>query len=359
MSARGRPESLDAYVVLTDHGDPEHFQGVRERIDPQWSWLETGFLRGRMKFLRSGIRGLGMYLRSLRYPSRAVIVTYGASHGFVLAVLQHSFRHIREPRVHLMFDLLLDRPRSGWARFRDTAKAWIFNRAIDGAVVWGKSDVDLFARAHGLDRRKLRFHPYHITLDDFGGVVWEPGDGGYVFCGGNVGRDFETVIEALGPTGIPVVIATQVEGVAQVAARYPSITVRGVTPVEFRHLLASSTVVVEAHPAGFFRTAGHQTMLNALYLGKPVVVCDRRSAAAYVRDGVDGYVLDCGDRAGLQKAVIALWTRPDLRAKMERRARAKASRPLYSTLGHMQSVYDLAMRLDRRKRGEASFRSTG
>ena len=293
-----------------------------------------------------------MFLNASRYPESVVVVTYGSTSAFFFAFCQNLFRWFIPIKTHFLFDLLLDAPRKGVAGSWDRFKAWVFNRAISGAVIWGACDVGRYSEHHGLSREKLFFHPYHITIDDFGEFDDEEENGRYVFCGGNVGRDFKTVIEALGPLGIPVFIATQVPGIVELAREYPSVIVQPVTPGEFRSRIAKCTFVVEAHPdEGFFRTAGHQTMLNAMYFGKPVILADLDSAQGYVRDGVDGYSVAAGDVEALRSAAEKVWQDSALLDRLARRARRKARRGIYSTRGHMASIYRLALRARARTAG--------
>ncbi len=341
----------DPVIVLTDHGRPDRFVGCRRVVAPG---LTSPFWRlPVLAKLRPLLRGLGTWWRIATHRGPAVAVTYGNSTGYVVAALQALFAPFRRPVVHVMFDFLMDAPRSGIGGLLDRAKASIFNRAVACAVIWGKQDVPLFARTHGLDRSRLRFHPYHKTLDILTAEDCDEGDDGYVYCGGNVGRDFRLFIEAIGPLGIPAFVATQMPGVAEMARQWPQITVRGVTPVEFRQIMARATIVAEVHPDSFFRSAGHQTMLNAMHFGKPVILSDERSAEGYVRHGIDGLVTPAGDREALTEAIRRLWEDEDLRRQMGERGRRKTAQPIYRTEIHMQSVYNVAILLHQKREGSS------
>ena len=335
--------------ILTDHGKPEKFRGCRFVVTPALQgpfWSLPG-----VSVLRAAIRGLIAWLRIVRFRRPAVVVTYGGRTGFVIAACQALWRPFIQPRIHVMFDFLLDPPKKGVGGLIDKLKAKVFNSAVDRAVVWGKKDVPLFSNSHGLDLRRLRFHPYHITLDDLGKFELEESDEGFVFCGGNVGRDFQLFIDAIGPLGYPAVVATQVSDVPAMATKWPQIKVCSVTPIEFRQLMAKSKFVVEVHPTSFFRSAGHQTMLNAMYLGKPVILSDVRSAEGYVRQGRNGLVTESGDQQALANAIRTLWEDPALCDRLTERGRIKTRRPIYRTECHMQSVYNVAIRLHQKQTG--------
>jgi len=338
-----------ALRVITDHGDPHYFPGLRRIIVP------SPVCRRRVERLPLGCMGLelgwGLWLwvRSLAGRRELPVVTSGQAHGFVFASLQYLLGGLVGRRTHLIFDLLLDHPApGGWRKLGERFKRHVFNRVVDRALIWGEADVERYARAHGLARERLEFHPFHTTL---AGYDFEIRDDGYIFAGGNGARDYATLISALAPLGYPVFIATTLPGVADLARQHPQITVAGISPAEFRRKMAASTLVVECHDAGFFRTGGHQTFLNAFYMGKPFVMADRESARGYFEDGELGYVLDHGDAAGVRRRVAELLADEELRAQMGERARRYARQPHLQTIQAMQSIYNRAITLDAERRG--------
>ena len=322
--------------VLTDHGRADVFCGYRRRI------LAPGRFGGA---LTEVMWGLKCWFVSIFTRRDLPIVTAGYGHGLIFAYLQYCLRWILPRRTHVMFDLLLDHPTGGlYERF----KAHVFNRVVDLAVVWGAVDVDRYAAAHGIERARLRFHPFHTTVE---GYEYEVRDDGYIFAGGNAARDYTTLIEALRAIDYPVLIATTRPEIPPLAKDAPHITVRGLTPEEFRARMAAATFVVECHDADFFRTGGHQTFLNAFSMGKPFVMADRESAVGYFENGELGFVVDHGDIAGLRARVAELLTDPQLRAEMGRRAKAYAAQPILAPAASMQSIYNLAIEIDARRRG--------
>ena len=135
------------------------------------------------------------------------------------------------------------------------------------------------------------------------------------------------------------------------AKPYPHITVRAVTAAEFRQKIARCSIFAEAHPVDFFRTAGHQTMLNAMWMGKPIVMADKRSAIGYIEDGVDGLVVEAGDIEGMRSALKKLVDDVQLRQKMSQAAQDKVKQPFYTTLNCMQRIYNLALKVHFERKG--------
>jgi glycosyltransferase involved in cell wall biosynthesis len=339
----------DTFIrVVADHGEPSNFGSHRIVVLP-------GRLEQARLFRFPGLRIVPMFLLAVRCwwaglrHGRVAFVTVGSAHAFVLASLQLVARPFRRPRTHVMFDFLLERRRRGPAGLLDRIRTHVFREAVDAAAVWGLADVHIYAREYGIPRNKLRFKQFHITLEDY---EFEIRDEGYIFAGGNHGRDYRTLIEALAPVSCPVFIATQVEEVKRWAEPYPHITVQGVTHAEFRRKMAASAMVVEAHPPDFFRTAGHQTFLNAMWMGKPFVMADRKSAEGYFLDGEHWLIVDAGDAESLREAVQRLLDDPRLAASMAARAQEEVRRSGYRTLNCMQDIYNLAIEIEAAKLGQ-------
>jgi glycosyltransferase involved in cell wall biosynthesis len=328
-------------AVFTDHGDPENFQPFRISIPARVRGRFPGALDQGWRLWRAGVR----------HPGTAAYVTCGSTAGFVLAALQAIARFWRQPRTHLMFDLLLEHRRRGLIGLYDRLKAAAFRAGRVRAVVWGMTDGDDFAVEHELPRDRFLFHPYHATLEGFS---YEVRDAGYLFAGGNNGRDYETLLAALGPIGYPMVIATMNPEIPCLARAWSHIEVRGVTAEEFRRLLAGCTALVEAHPVDFPRTAGHQTLLNAMCMGKPIVLADERSAAGYVENEVEALVVPAGDVPALRRAVKRLLADGELRRRLAAAGQSRLEDPLYSTACHMQSIYNLALQFEYRRLGRDS-----
>jgi glycosyltransferase involved in cell wall biosynthesis len=109
--------------------------------------------------------------------------------------------------------------------------------------------------------------------------------------------------------------------------------------------------VVEAHPADFFRTAGHQTFLNAMWMGKPFVMADSKSAIGYFESGRHWFVVDAGDAPGMREKVRLLLEDRALAARTGEEAREVATEPRYRTLNCMQSIYNIAIEIEAKKHG--------
>jgi glycosyltransferase involved in cell wall biosynthesis len=160
--------------------------------------------------------------------------------------------------------------------------------AIDGPhvryAVLSRKEVETFPQVWGVDSDRVVFQPFPNTLHGYRDMPTR--DDGYLFSGGNSVRDYELLESALAGTNVPTRIATKwkpTRGLANLEA--------GPTSHDgFMKLLANAhAVVVPLRQT--VRSAGQQTYLNAMALGKPVIVTDAPGVRDYIIDGVTGVIV--------------------------------------------------------------------
>ena len=174
-----------------------------------------------------------------------------------------------------------------------------------------------FSAASGVPLADIAVTPFFPTVqleETFDALLADAGESrGYVFSGGNAVRDYALLREALGGTDIPVRIATR-----NPAPKPPPNFTEGPVPhAEFFRLMASALAVVVPMDASSRRSAGQQSYLNAMRLGKPTVVNDALGVRALtaggafvvpardpsaLRDRVR-WIMDSGNREALQEVV--------------------------------------------------------
>jgi glycosyltransferase involved in cell wall biosynthesis len=327
--------------VIADHGDEKNFVGHRKGVVLGASfWQKPFFKRGRFSVISKIALGAKCWWTGLLYKEPAVFVTCTAN-GLVLAAFQCLASPFVRPRVHLVFDFLLEHRRRGLGGLIDGLKMALIKRCVDQCVVWGRADVDAYAKEYDLPRDRLHFHTFHITLEDY---QFEIRDDGYIFAGGNYGRDYITFLDGLGPLDVPILIATKLEGVKEYARRYQRVAVEFTTPSEFRQKMARSHMVVVPHDKRLLRTGGHQTILNAMWMGKTVVVSDLNSSEGYIENGVNGFAVPAGNPEALRNCVQFLLQNPALVKEVGARAQVKARQARFTTLSCMQSIYNVALK---------------
>jgi glycosyltransferase involved in cell wall biosynthesis len=148
------------------------------------------------------------------------------------------------------------------------------------------------------------------TPDTRGGLDGkDPAGLGYVLAAGrDAARDYRTLCEALSGTGLRGVVVcspVNLEGVSLP----PEVEVRlDVPPLTLRQLYAWASVVVvptsgDGDPVGS-DCSGTLVMLDALSMGRPVVVTSRASVREYVTPGLHVTTVPSGDVAALRIAIL-------------------------------------------------------
>jgi glycosyltransferase involved in cell wall biosynthesis len=243
-------------------------------------------------------------------PSRLVREIVRRSRGYETVVLDGS-EHYDQVAAAL---IVRRRPRprivltdATWSRGGSRLGRWARRlgiRAIDSPrvtyCVLSSEEMEAFPSTWGVDPERVAFTPFCVTLKDDDLAQPTSTDGG-VFAGGDSRRDYDTLLEAARRTSAPVTIAT---GLLEGRGDIPPNVHAGRVPHErFVELLRHAAVVVVPFPAVAERSAGQQTYLNAMALGKPVIVTDSTGVRDYVEDGRTGLIVPPADPGALAAAI--------------------------------------------------------
>jgi len=203
--------------ILTDVKEP--------RISVEWN-RRTDFrpeILGGKGFLSNIIAAL----RLLRLRKNCdVIVLGGSRKGNLFAILSALWPGKRPPI--LMIDCLWYKPQNWFQLWLKRLQFHLMARAVNQFVVWASHEV----------------------------------------------RDYETLLKAVEGLGVKVVIATRLSNwngnvkIPEQVKAFPT------SHSDFRKWMAGSRMVVIPMEKGHLHSGGQQTYLNAMAMGKPVVVAD-------------------------------------------------------------------------------------
>jgi hypothetical protein len=215
-------------------------------------------------------------------------------------------------------------------------------RALDGPkvayCVLTRWERERFAATWGVDPGRVFVTPYCHTLSDADLAAPTSTRGG-VFAGGNSLRDYGPLVAAAGELDVPVTLATKL-----LDGPLPDNITAGQVPYErFFELLRDASVVVVPLADRNDRTAGQQTYLNAMALGKATIVTDSPGVREYVEDGRTGIVVPPGDPATLARAIR--WILDPANAKAVEQmtaAAAEVARTTFSPDRYAQALLTVA-----------------
>jgi glycosyltransferase involved in cell wall biosynthesis len=198
-------------------------------------------------------------------------------------------------------------------------------RAMEGPDVFycvlSSAERELFPRTWRVDSRRVFFTPYHHTLR--ADELAQPAPDGYgVFAGGDSMRDYGPLIEAAQGVPADVTLATRDPSILRYPQLPPNVRAGPVPPGRFLEAMRAARVVVVPLIDGE-RSAGQQTYLNAMAMGKIVVATDTPGVRDYVTHGTTGLVVPPGDAVAMADALRwALEPANEAEAR-EMRARAR------------------------------------
>jgi hypothetical protein len=251
----------------------------------------------------NGVRGPALARKLVAASKRyeAIVLNASGTPLDEMAAAALIARRRKRPRVILadcmwgVDDSLLDRV---------TSRAAV--RLIDGPdvhyCVHARDHQTRFTELWGVDSRRVHLTPYYYTLSEEELALPTERDGS-VFAGGDSHRDYTPLIEASFRSNAPMTLATGRISAEQ-RARLPATVQAGRVPHdEFVTLMRRASVVVVPLEDRTDRSAGEQTYLNAMAMGKPVIVTDTMGVRDYVEHEQTGLIVPPRDPEALAHAM--------------------------------------------------------
>ena len=296
-------------ILTTVAGNPEKTWGRNTTLADHRC---IPLLYGKMSPLRRYVLSLVVALKMIFMRRNFdVVVVDGGPIGQWFSWLQSCIVFGQIPT--LMIDCLWYRHDNLFVQFVKRLHKRLSARSVDLFLVWARHEINDYSKEFHIPVTKFAYLPFHITLEDY---VFDVRDDGFLFSGGNGDRDYKVLIEAVRGLDIPVLIATTDQSLLAGVSIPDNVTVKGVSPEEFRVLMATCRIAVLAMRGGLLHSGGQQTLLNSMYLGKPTVVVGKKVADGYVEHGVNGFAVKYNDSHALRKVIEELWSSEDLRSRI-------------------------------------------
>jgi glycosyltransferase involved in cell wall biosynthesis len=170
-------------------------------------------------------------------------------------------------------------------------------------VVQSLGEQKNFAEIWGIAPEKVRLCLYNFTFTDEEINAGEISAKGYIFAGGDPNRDYDLLLETARhlPNRQFIIASRLLAGRKDIP---PNVKVVRVPHMEFIRLMREADAVVSPIRSGSTRAAGQQTYLNAMRMGKIVIVNgkDVFGVTDYIQDQVNGIIID-GTPSGYSKAI--------------------------------------------------------
>lgn len=278
--------------------------------------------------------GYRFFVKSRDYDA---IVTNADKASLIFAVMQLMLRRTRKP--HILLFVLWNQSDNKVKGFFKQILYKIILKSVTKVIVYSKKQQSLHSKAFGVPTEKFPIVPYHTTIRN---VDVEISEGDYLFAGGDTGRDYRTLIEAMRGLPFKLTIAAlyrnHFKGI-DIPENVKIVTVNG---DEFMHLIAGCRAMALPLFKDVLQAGGQQTFLNAMAMGKTVIVADDNSAAEYIESGVDGLIIPPEDVNAMRAEIINVMNNAALCKTIGRNAELKAN--TYTVARFTKEVYRLIIK---------------
>ncbi len=268
-------------------------------------WVSNTYLvpiRGRRCFF--GIRDWLLPIKLLFIRKNFDVIITGAEREDELFALFQTLLVFGKIK-HIMIDCLWKKEKRYYKYIIKRILLKLISRSIIHFVVWSNEEKEKYPEEFDLPKGKFIFIPYHHTLS---GYKFNVEERDYIFAGGDSSRDYYTLIEAVRDLGVNTVIALRNRKLIDSIDIPGNIRIVMPDPVEFRNLMAKSKIVVVPLKKDLFQSAGQQTYLNAMRMGKPVVVSEAPGVRDYIQHGKTGFIVPPEDINALRDALKKIFS---------------------------------------------------
>jgi hypothetical protein len=203
--------------------------------------------------------------------------------------------------------------------------------------VCASAERAVFAERWSIPIHRVHFIPYHANRVAASGTARSAVD---VFAGGDTLRDYRPLLASAPEVSGRIRIATRLKAPASVPG---NVAYGAVDRSDYDRLAGGARVVAVALRRDAPRSAGHQTYLDAMLAGIPVVVMRSLGVDDYIEDGVTGRIVE-PTAPSLSGAINEALAGGSTVAAMVDRAQAKA-RSCYLLEHYFARLYSLCVKV--------------
>jgi glycosyltransferase involved in cell wall biosynthesis len=280
-------------------------------------WTRLGLSGGHRSVVRSLTHALAGLRRARGYD---VVFSDGEHLGIPLGAAMSSLR-MRIPHLMIGHNLL--------APAKARLLRYLSIPGVDLAVVHSAGQIDRIVSATAIPRTKLAVVPYGVDTRFWSSLAAPAAsvETDLVVSAGREHRDYRTLVEALPPDARMCIADHSLftpRATREDPAIWPATVERvGLDPAGLRDLYAKAAVVV-VPVVETLMPAGITTLLEAMSMGKALVVTDTSGLRGIVEHGRTGLVVPPGDPRAMRAAITQLLASPDECIALGTRARQEA-----------------------------------
>lgn len=286
-----------------------------------------------IQFLNNFINAYLLFRKRLNY--QVVVLGGNFQENIVYLIMQRIFSGRRRPIIQIECIWFQSGPLKQF--LKKVLFRWL-DTITDVYYVYSRMQLTEYPKNFWINKNKVFFLYYHTTIDKTPAEIIQ---GQYLFSGGNTARDYPTLLEAVKDIDQEVFIACSDSSFLKNSHLPKNVTIESVTHYEFRKLMKNSWINVVPLTKGTGHKAGQQTFLNAMAMGKPVIVTDPEGARDYIESGHDGLLVPPEDPEKLKEAITFLLK--DVQNAISIAKKAKERAKYLDTETHLKTIVECAM----------------
>lgn len=253
-------------------------------------------------------------------PAYDAVVTMGARESLLYGLLcAFTGRTSRQ----IMTEVFIDDP-------KQDNPLWLVKRALYrvvaarsiGILTNSSREIDTMSQRFALPRARFRYVPLGATIPpEAAGEAAEP----LVVSAGRTLRDYDTLLQAAPRINASIhILSGDTPPAPGDCPANVSRTPEASYADYLNHLRQSWLVIIPLVPTE--RSTGQVVMLEAMAMGKPVIITEAPGSVDYIRDGENGYLVSPGDVDAIAQIANALIADPARRRAIGANARTDVER---------------------------------
>lgn len=192
---------------------------------------------------------------------------------------------------------------------RQLAKASL--QYIDRFVVHTRREIEIYSEWLELPKERFQFFPYQAP--DFEILYPEETVNPFIASLGTAHRDFPTLFKAVKQLNLPTVVATGTNALDGIEVPHQVQTPFGISKSECIKLAQQSRLnIIPLQPKENVTAAGQVTIVEAMQMGRPLIVTNCYGADDYIIHGETGWLVEPNSVESMTEAIERLWNDQEL-----------------------------------------------
>lgn len=196
---------------------------------------------------------------------------------------------------------------------------------IDRFIVHSRQEIDIYSKWLGLPKDRFEFVPFPCAGIE--GDYAEETETPFIASLGSAHRDFPCFFKVVEELSIPTIVASGPSALEGISIPSNVETPFGISRADCHKIAQEGRInVIALQDKPDVTAAGHVTVIEAMHMGRPIIVSDCYRMGDYIKHGETGWLVKPGCSQSLKEAITLLWNDEELRNRLGRNAKAYAQK---------------------------------